>query len=589
MIEGNEVNCAVTVKGEHKNAGEYKAVAELDASYSNYKLNENEAMCDFTIAKREVNVTIKDASKVYGQADPKFSYKVENGLENTELSDDFKKRLDAEAIVREAGKDVKEDGYRIYFASETEKNSGIVELENYKVTFTSGNFVIIQRDVNVTINNQKKEYGEEDSEFSFTADVKELNGENRVDLTNEFNNLFVKTLTRQPGEDVRKENYEIFSDLKIADDATQAGLKNYNIICNKNGVLEIYQREVTITAVHKEQVYGENDLELTYTSTNLDGTLPWDGSTTFKADFEKEYELVRKPGREVGTYEINLKKRAGVTTDNYNVTYEPNTVEITSLKVTITPDKNQGKVYGQADPKEYSYTVTLDGLKSKDSWLSEKDAEAEIGEILDREHVQENDETKEYREDPVREDGYAYKYKEGAVEETEEGIKLVENNNYILNLADGEKFKVAKSEIIVNWDRDSFPYDGYAQSPEASFKTTNDGKEIELGDYTIIVYKEDSTETEKENGFYKKIAILGHAMYDDYGKDIVCSATSSIVTTTINGILLIDKEALTYQVTKKGLTINVCKQDKITETLICNMISLLKELEENYKDNIEIK
>ena len=75
-----------------------------------------------------------------------------------------------------------------------------------------------------------------------------------------------------------------------------------------------------------------------------------------------------------------------------------------------------------------------------------------------------------------------------------------------------------------------------------------------------------SVKTEKENGFYKKIAILGHAMYDDYGKDIVCSAASSIVTTTINGILLIDKEALTYQVTKKGLTINVCKQDKITET-----------------------
>ncbi len=95
--------------------------------------------------------------------------------------------------------------------------------------------------------------------------------------------------------------------------------------------------------------------------------------------------------------------------------------------------------------------------------------------------------------------------------------------------------------------------------------------------------------TEKENGFYQKIAILGHAMYDDYGKDIVCSAASSIVTTTINGILSIDKDALTYQVTKKGLTIIVCKQDKITETLICNMISLLKELEENYKDNIEIK
>ena len=31
-----------------------------------------------------------------------------------------------------------------------------------------------------------------------------------------------------------------------------------------------------------------------------------------------------------------------------------------------------------------------------------------------------------------------------------------------------------------------------------------------------------------------KIEIKGHALYDDYGKDIVCSAVSSIVTTTIN-------------------------------------------------------
>lgn len=98
-----------------------------------------------------------------------------------------------------------------------------------------------------------------------------------------------------------------------------------------------------------------------------------------------------------------------------------------------------------------------------------------------------------------------------------------------------------------------------------------------------------SVKTTKENGFYKKVAILGHAMYADYGKDIVCSAASSIVTTTVNGILSLDKEALTYKVDKKGLAINICKQDKIVDTLICNMISLLKELEENYKDNIEIK
>ena len=92
-----------------------------------------------------------------------------------------------------------------------------------------------------------------------------------------------------------------------------------------------------------------------------------------------------------------------------------------------------------------------------------------------------------------------------------------------------------------------------------------------------------------ENSLYKKIELLGHAMYDDYGKDIVCSACSSIVTTTVNGILALDKESLSYAVSKKGMTIEVKNEDSTTQILIGNMISLLKELEENYPENIEVK
>ena len=93
----------------------------------------------------------------------------------------------------------------------------------------------------------------------------------------------------------------------------------------------------------------------------------------------------------------------------------------------------------------------------------------------------------------------------------------------------------------------------------------------------------------KEKSKYKKITILGHAMYDDYGKDIVCSACSSIVTTTINGILALDKGSLDYMVTKKGMSINIKNDDETTQVLINNMVSLLKELEGNYPDNIEVK
>lgn len=93
---------------------------------------------------------------------------------------------------------------------------------------------------------------------------------------------------------------------------------------------------------------------------------------------------------------------------------------------------------------------------------------------------------------------------------------------------------------------------------------------------------------EKSGVNYTKVAILGHAMYDDYGKDIVCSAVSSIVTTTVNGLLSLDRESITYLVSNKGMNIVIKKTDRTTQILVRNMISLLKELSKNYPDNIEI-
>ena len=98
-----------------------------------------------------------------------------------------------------------------------------------------------------------------------------------------------------------------------------------------------------------------------------------------------------------------------------------------------------------------------------------------------------------------------------------------------------------------------------------------------------------SVEVIKENSKYKKIKIFGHAMYDDYGKDIVCSAASSIVTTTVNGILTLNKESLSCLVGKKGMTIDIRNNDINTQLLINNMVNLLKDLENNYPDNIKVK
>ena len=92
-----------------------------------------------------------------------------------------------------------------------------------------------------------------------------------------------------------------------------------------------------------------------------------------------------------------------------------------------------------------------------------------------------------------------------------------------------------------------------------------------------------------ENSKYQHIEIKGHAMYDDFGKDIVCSAVSSIVTTTINGILLLAKDSLKYKVDEGSVIINYISNDEVTQTLIKNMFNMLKELETSYPDNIQVK
>ena len=85
------------------------------------------------------------------------------------------------------------------------------------------------------------------------------------------------------------------------------------------------------------------------------------------------------------------------------------------------------------------------------------------------------------------------------------------------------------------------------------------------------------------------IEITGHSNYDTLGKDIVCSAVSSIVTTTINGIISIDEKAISYSYKNDKMTISNIKKDEITNKLLNNMLDLLKSLAKDYPKNINVK
>ena len=92
----------------------------------------------------------------------------------------------------------------------------------------------------------------------------------------------------------------------------------------------------------------------------------------------------------------------------------------------------------------------------------------------------------------------------------------------------------------------------------------------------------------KDNNKVKEIIIKGHALYDDFGKDIVCAAASSTVITSINASLLINDKSLSY-VEDDGLDIKVLSGDEVTTKIIDNMLSNLEELAKAYPKNIQIK
>lgn len=92
----------------------------------------------------------------------------------------------------------------------------------------------------------------------------------------------------------------------------------------------------------------------------------------------------------------------------------------------------------------------------------------------------------------------------------------------------------------------------------------------------------------RNNNSIKKISILGHAMYDEYGKDIVCASVSTLVISTVNNILSINSNTIKVEQSDSKIIIEYILKDNIIDILINNMISNLNTLANNYPKNIKI-
>lgn len=92
-----------------------------------------------------------------------------------------------------------------------------------------------------------------------------------------------------------------------------------------------------------------------------------------------------------------------------------------------------------------------------------------------------------------------------------------------------------------------------------------------------------------QNNIIKEITIMGHAKFNVHGKDIVCASVSSIAITSINAILTLNEDAIYYEEKSNKLIIKINNDNQTTQKLINNMLSLLKEIKNDYPKNIEIR
>src|SRR4029077_10219588 len=211
---------------------------------------------------------------------------------------------------------------------------------NYVLTYVGDVFTISTRAVTVTADaGQGKVYGDADpAAYTYSITSGALY----------FGDTFGGALDRVAGENVGA--YAIGQ-------GTLSLSSNY-VLTYVGDVFTISTRAVTVTAdAGQGKVYGDADpAAYTYSITS--------GALYFGDTLGGGFDL--GAGENVGAYAIGQGTLS--LSSNYVLTYVGDVFTISTRAVTVTADAGQGKVYGDADPAAYTYSITSGALYFGDTF-----------------------------------------------------------------------------------------------------------------------------------------------------------------------------------------------------------------------------
>jgi trimeric autotransporter adhesin len=350
LVDGDIVGAdfsAATATFEDENADTEKAVNATGITLTggdkdNYTYD-GTAVGTADITPKPITVTADPKSKTYGDADPGFTYQLTGDLVDGDTL--------AGSLSRDAGENV--GAYAI--------TQGDLDNGNYGITFVSADLTINQRAITVTAVTNTKVYDGDTTSvavptitdgslaFSDTAGFTQTYDDKNVDTG--------KTLT--PSGTVNDGN----------------GGNNYVVTFANNATGVITEKELTVSGLSvADKVYDGN------TDANISGTPALVGveeldDVSLTGTAAGEFNTANVG---VNTIDISGFSLTGDDSGNYTLTQPVLSAEITAKPISVTPDAEQSKVYGDADP---TFAYTSDSLIGDDEFTGSLNRVA--GEVVD--------------------------------------------------------------------------------------------------------------------------------------------------------------------------------------------------------------
>ena len=280
-----------------------------------------------TITKAALEVSVNDATKVYGSENPVFTLNY-SGLKNNETKPSWEKSPTFSTVA-----DKKSDvgSYQV---------SVDCSATNYNITKNNpGKLTITPATLTIKANNASRLYFDADPEYTYVA-TGFLNGDTDASFTQAPKFKTNATATSNVG------TYTITP--------YGAESRNYNVIY-ETGNLTITKRVLTATADAISREYGENNPPF---SISYDGFVNNENESTL--DVIPSVTTPATPTSNVGTYTISLNGGSAI---NYNLTLKSGILTITKAPLAIVIN-DATRIYGASNP---AFGAIYSGLKNDET------------------------------------------------------------------------------------------------------------------------------------------------------------------------------------------------------------------------------